>query len=54
MRAMKIGDRVARLGQVGTAIAFKDGKVLLSFYADGSQRWYDLSESEKGGIRPKK
>jgi len=51
---MKLGDRVARQGQVGTAIEFKDGMVLISFYADGSQRWYALTEVERAGISPKK
>jgi len=54
VRAIKLGDRVAWQGHVGTAIDVRGGKVLLSFYADGSQVWYDVTEVEKAGISPRK
>jgi len=52
--AIRIGDRVARQGRVGTAIEVKGGRVLLSFYNDGSQIWFDMTEVERAGISPKR
>lgn len=54
VRAVKVGDRVARQGRVGTAIEVKGSRVLLSFYNDGSQLWFDMTEVERAGISPGK
>ena len=54
VRAVRVGDRLAWQGRVGTAIEVKGNKILLSFYSDGSQIWFDMTEVERAGIAPRK
>jgi hypothetical protein len=54
--ALQVGDRVEvkRGGrETGTAIELRSGKVLVSFYANGEQVWFDLAEIVKAEISPK-
>lgn len=55
MREIRVGDRVdARRGETGTAIDVHDDKVLVSFYRNGEQVWFDLTQVVRAGISPRR
>ena len=56
MREMKVGDRVqaVRGGTgTGTAIEFRAGKVLVSYYTSGEQVWFDRAEIVNASVSTK-